>query len=94
MEYVSVNGDCKKSSLTGDIPSFGVPEGGTLEPNGAKYLGSSLPNLGVLVYEFEGTDNTIGAYYLTYAPAADGTACVPLVRSTVTASPLKEALIE
>ncbi|XP_003389285.1 PREDICTED: halilectin 3, beta chain-like [Amphimedon queenslandica] len=92
--YVSVEGQCTKGNVTGDIPNFGVPSDATAEPGGAKYLGSSLPNLGVLVYEYYGSNSVDGDYYVTYTPVGDGTACVPILRSTLTVSPLKEAIIE
>ena len=92
--YTSVEGQCTKGNTTGDIPNFGVPEGATAEPGGAKYLGSSLPNLGVLVYEYYGTNSADGDYYVTYTPVGDGAACVPILRSTLTASPLKEVINE
>lgn len=91
--YTSVEGQCTKGNVTGDIPTFGVPDGATADRNG-KYLGSSLSNLGILVYEYYGTNSVDGDYYLTYTPIGDGTVCVPILSSTLTASPLKEAIYE
>ena len=92
--YVSVEGECKKSNLTGDIPGFGVPAGASTDPTGPKYIGSSLPNLGVFVYEYYGTDSEIGDYYVSYAPIGEGELCVPVLRSTASLSPLKEGSYE
>ncbi|XP_019856675.1 PREDICTED: uncharacterized protein LOC109585146 [Amphimedon queenslandica] len=92
--YTSVEGQCTKGNVTGIIPNFGVPGGATADRNGAKYLGSSLPNLGVLVYEYYGTDSVDGDYYVTYTPIGDGEVCVPILRSLLTTSPLKEAIFE
>ena len=91
---MSVGGQCTKGNLTGDIPGFGVPSGASTDPTGPKYIGASLPNLGVFVYEYYGTDSDIGNYYMSYAPIGDGAACVPILRSLASLTPLKEGIYE
>ncbi|XP_019856676.1 PREDICTED: halilectin 3, beta chain-like [Amphimedon queenslandica] len=92
--YTSIEGQCTKGNVTGDIPNFGVPAGSTSNPSGAEYLGSSLPNLGVLAYDYYGTNSVDGDYFATYTPIGDGSVCVPILRATLTASPLKEAVFK
>ena len=91
---MSVEGECKKSNLTGEMPGFGVPAGASTDPTGPKYMGSSLPNLGVFVYEYYGTDSEIGGYYVSYAPIGEGAVCVPVYRSIATLTPLKEEVYQ
>ena len=85
--YVSENGLCTKSILTGEMPTFGTPIGAELDPNGIKYLGGKANGTGVLVYEFYGTDAKMGEYYLTYAPVFE-TQCIPLYVSYISAKNL------
>ncbi|XP_019856688.1 PREDICTED: halilectin 3, beta chain-like [Amphimedon queenslandica] len=92
--YVSENGECRKSNLTGTIPTFGVPEGSLPNPVGPHYLGGKLPDTGVLVYDFYGENTRDGIYFLTYAPVGEGTVCVPLYFTFLAKPPLLQEFTE
>ena len=84
----------KKIDENAEFPTFGVPKGATRvgEP---EYLGSKLPNLGVLVEHYTGTDENKDYFYVM-APTSisDGRQCVPVMTSELTVSPLTERLVE
>ena len=94
--YTYENGNCTKEKIDENVefPSFGVPKGATRvgEP---EYLGSKLPNLGVLVEHYNGTDENKDYFYVM-APTSisDGRQCVPVMTSELTVSPLTERLVE
>lgn len=69
-----------------------MPEGAT--PIGKpEYLGSKLPNLGVLMEQYGGTERDRD-YFYAFSPIGDGRQCVPIMSSELTLIPLTESLIE
>nr|C0HK21.1 RecName: Full=Halilectin 3, beta chain; Short=H-3 [Haliclona caerulea] len=52
-DYATGTKYCRKSNLTGTIPTFGVPDK-LPSPAGPHYLGGKLPSTGVLVLDFYG----------------------------------------
>lgn len=91
--YVSEDGNCRKETIEEpEFPRFGVPEGAT--PIGKpEYLGSKLPNLGVLMEQYGGTERDRD-YFYAFSPIGDGRQCVPIMSSELTLIPLTESLIE
>nr|8I34_B Chain B, beta subunit of EPD-BCP1 [Haliclona sp.]8I34_D Chain D, beta subunit of EPD-BCP1 [Haliclona sp.]8I34_F Chain F, beta subunit of EPD-BCP1 [Haliclona sp.]8I34_H Chain H, beta subunit of EPD-BCP1 [Haliclona sp.]BDT56496.1 ependymin related protein [Haliclona sp. kz-2018] len=85
--YVVVNGNCTKSTLEGDFPNFGVAAGSSSA--GATYLGSSMPNLGLLVNLFYGTDERKRYFFNEYAPIGSGSTCIPVMVTYATLEPLE-----
>ena len=84
----------KKIDENAEFPTFGVPKGAT-RVGELEYLGSKLPNLGVLVEHYTGTDENKDYFYVM-APTSisDGRQCVPVMTSELTVSPLTERLVE
>ena len=58
-----------------------------------EYLGSKLPNLGVLVDQFTATERDRYSFFVM-APIGSGEQCVPIMTSELTVVPLTESLIE
>lgn len=84
MQYEVVNGKCTKTSLSGSIPTFGVESNATYETS--EYIGSSLPNLGVLVNEYNKIIPDTSIYLSSYAPVT-GDVCIPILISDLTVKP-------
>ena len=80
-----MNGVCKKTSITGDMPTYGVPEDAKYETS--EYIGAELPNLGVLVNEYNRIVREHSIYLSSYAPVGDGEVCVPVMISELLAKP-------
>uniref|UniRef100_A0A1X7U1H1 Uncharacterized protein n=1 Tax=Amphimedon queenslandica TaxID=400682 RepID=A0A1X7U1H1_AMPQE len=91
--YVSENGQCRKERIEeAEFPKFGVPEGAK-RIGAPEYLGSKLPNLGVLVEQYSRAGSE-GEFFGTFAPIGNGEMCVPIITSTLTVVPLAESLLE
>ena len=71
-----------------------MPEGAT--PIGEpEYLGSKLPNLGILVEHFNGTDGNKDYFYvMALTSISDGRQCIPIMTSELTISPFTERFVE
>ena len=86
IRYFVENGVCRKTSITNAIPKFGVPDDAKYDTS--EYIGSVLPNLGVLVNEYHNIVPDTSIYMSSYAPATgDGSVCVPVLVSNLGARP-------
>ncbi len=82
------DGKCTKGFVVGSMPDYGVSSNAKYESS--EYIGSSLPNLGVLVNEFYNIDRSTEDIYLSsYAPVA-GDICIPVLVSELKTKPFLE----
>ena len=87
MKYTVVDGKCSNESLSESFPSYGVPEDASYETS--EYIGSELPNLGVLVNEYNNIVRDKSIYLSSYAPVT-GDVCVPVMITELYVSPRLE----
>ena len=84
MNYTAVGGRCIKTKLEGDVPSFGVS--GDSKYESSEFIGAELPNLGVLVNEYNNIIKDKSISLSSYAPVT-GSVCVPVMSTDLTAKP-------